>query len=131
MDAFEHGLDRKHACKVQSCLLSIVCCGSGQSNGYCSGDWDCSTTSSSPLPCPPTPPLPLPAGGHAGGSDHEKTVDASDATCNATLINNLRAAGGPCPEHVHTYGDLRPWEWASPHALHRAHNKVQFFCLTR
>ena len=63
--------------------------------------------------------------------DHEKTVDASDATCNATLINNLQAAGGPCPEHVHTYGDLRPWEWASPHALHRAHNKVQFFCLTR
>ena len=70
----------------------------GQSNGYCSGDWDCSSNSSSPLPCPPTPPLPLPAGGHAGA---------------------------PCPEHVHTFGDLRPWEWAAPHALHRAHNKVR------
>jgi len=69
----------------------------GQSNGYCSGDWDCSSTSSSPLPCPPTPTLPLPAGGHAGA---------------------------PCPEHVHTFGDLRPWEWAAPHALHKAHNKV-------
>ena len=80
----------------------------GQSNGYCSGDWDCSSTSSSPLPCPPTPTLPLPAGGHAGA---------------------------PCPEHVHTFGDLRPWEWAAPHALHKAHNKVRlqisfvdFFC---
>ena len=101
---------KNQAAAFKKCfILSTLSAASGQSNGYCSGDWDCSSTSSSPLPCPPTPPLPLPAGGHAGA---------------------------PCPEHVHTYGDLRPWEWAAPHALHRAHNKVRrlilrilpFFC---
>ena len=94
----DHIMRSRCCCCFQNMLIVHCLPLPGQSNGYCSGDWDCSSNSSSPLPCPPTPPLPLPAGGHAGA---------------------------PCPEHVHVYGDLRPWEWAAPHALHRAHNKVR------